>query len=354
MMLINPSAKQKRWAKKLLKQGRSKKGVAKLTHMSMSELNKVSRSRVGKKKRHGGKKRKGVKRVSKLVHKTHKKVTHRRKAGRKGHRKGAKKGARRKSRGKLFYFKGRVSKPRHRKGKGGKWVKVTGNPRKRGHGRYRRRGAWVRVNPKAGLKSIGPLLTTAAWAMGGFFATKLVANLVKKYIPLGLVQNDLVANAVAPLLLTLLPIKLPNKEAILTGAYVALVHKLAMTFLPAGITGFLGEYINVNPSSAGNWWANAYYDSPNQTAFIQQMPSPFGYGYSPDSAGVIADEWGRAVQSGDPSALLSGLDEYVDATPGASAVASQVSFAPHFGGVDEIVPQLGDGLDDQYGSDWFD
>jgi hypothetical protein len=31
-----------------------------------------------------------------------------------------------------------------------------------------------------------------------------------------------------------------------------------------------------------------------------------------------------------------------------------VTVAPHFGGVDEIVPQLGDGLDDQYGSDWLD
>jgi len=364
MMLINPSAKQKRWAQKLLKQGRAKKGVAKLTHMSMSELNKVSRSRVGKKKRHGGKKRKGVKRVAKLVHKTHKRVTHRRKkatsrrkAGRKaGRRKGAKKGARRKARGKLFYFKGRVSKPKHRRGKRGKWVKVTGNPKRKQHGRYRRRGAWVRVNPKAGLKSIVPLLTTAAWAMGGFFATKLVANLVKKYVPIGLVQNDLVANAVAPLLLTLLPIKLPNKEAILTGAYVALVHKLAMTFLPAGITGFLGEYVNVNPSSAGNWWANAYYDSPGQVAFDQQMPSPFGYGYGPDADGVVSDEWGQLVQASSANAqAFSGLDEYVNAEAGASAVASQVTVAPHFGGVDEIIPQLGDGLDgDQYGSDWVD
>lgn len=223
-------------------------------------------------------------------------------------------------------------------------MKVTGNPRKKGHGRYRRRGAWVRVNPKAGLKSIVPLLTTAAWAMGGFFATKLVANLVKKYVPLGLVQNDLVANAVAPLLLTLLPIKLPNKEAILTGAYVALVHKLAMTFLPAGITGFLGEYVQTT-QAPGNWWAGNYYlENPAQIAFDQAQQSAFGYDFPPDSAGVFSDEWGQPVVGS--AAAVSGLGDYRPATPGASPIAPTMPYVAHFGEIGAVIPVLGDGMGD--------
>lgn len=250
--LVNPPATSKsiraqikalRKPTKKRKRGRMKvKTVARKLHVSPATVIKYEQHKRRKRKKKRGTKRakrhyarrtlKGLKRA----HRKHKKVVrrHRRHARRLG------------ARSRTVYVPIKISKRRR-----GKRVYFTVNP---------------------GLKAIQPMAVNALWTALGFIGARLVGNLLKKVIPVAFLKNDLVVHAIVPVLLTVLKVNLPNKGALLSGAYLSWVLKALGLVLPENIKSMLGQ-------------GGTYYYDPSYSMALPNYGDPMNpsepwYGYA--------------------------------------------------------------------------
>ena len=97
------------------------------------------------------------------------------------------------------------------------------------------------INEPQSLKDIRPMAVNALWTALGFIGARLAGNFLKKILPVAFLKNDLIAHAILPVALTALKIKLPNKAALLSGAYLSWVLKALGLVLPENIKGMLGQ-----------------------------------------------------------------------------------------------------------------
>lgn len=136
----------------------------------------------------------------------------------------------------------------------------------------RRRGKKVYFTVNPGLKAVQPMAVNALWTALGFIGARLVGNLLKKVIPVSFLKSDLVVHAIVPVLLTVLKVNLPNKGALLSGAYLSWVLKALGLVLPENIKSMLGQ-------------GGTYYYDPSYSMALPAPGDPFNpnepwYGYS--------------------------------------------------------------------------
>jgi len=182
------------------------------------------------------------------------------------------------------------------------------------------------INPKAGLfGNISSNVVSAAFVAAGFIGSRFVANLLKGIMPFAFLKNDLVTNAVVPVVLTFMPEKFPQKRALMGGAYLSWVMKLLGQILPESwknqISG-VDAYVTAQP----NW---------------MQIPDMSMFGYPMGPGGT--DEWGRS--SG--TYVTSRLGEYANAVPGASPPVLSHGMQLSEVTTRSPVPVIGNGMDEE-------